>query len=135
MVERAVGVQNMGRGSKATACIPIRRAHHGLGSPTDGTQLAHKRFALDQPRAVHAGVRPGIALERQSANDLLRIRGPFLSTPHGLGKCVVFGHTPFPDVRRDEDKVGIDTGACYQGMGYGKLTAFCLQTQETFQAE
>ena len=85
--------------------------------------------------AVHAGVRPGIALERQSANDLLRIRGPFLSTPHGLGKCVVFGHTPFPDVRRDEDKVGIDTGACYQGMGYGKLTAFCLQTQETFQAE
>ncbi len=85
--------------------------------------------------AVHAGVRPGIPLERQYENDLLRIRGPFLYTPHGLGKCVVFGHTPFPHVMWDEDKIGIDTGACYQGMGYGKLTALCLQTQQIFQAE
>lgn len=83
--------------------------------------------------AVHAGVRPGIPLKQQYENDLLRIRGPFLHTPHGLGKYVVFGHTPFPDVRHDADKVGIDTGACYEGMGYGKLTAFCLQTQQTFQ--
>lgn len=85
--------------------------------------------------AVHAGVRPGIALPQQHRNDLLRIRGPFLYTPHRLGKCVVFGHTPFRQVRRDLDKVGIDTGACYQGMGYGKLTAFCLQNQQTFQVE
>ncbi len=84
--------------------------------------------------AVHAGVRPGVPLARQYANDLLRIRGPFLHTPHGLGKCVVFGHTPFPQVRRDADKVGIDTGACYERLGYGKLTALCLQTQQTFQA-
>ena len=83
--------------------------------------------------AVHAGVRPGIPLERQYANDLLRIRGPFLHTPHGLGKWVVFGHTPFPEVRYDEDKIGIDTGACYAGMGYGKLTALCLETQQTIQ--
>jgi serine/threonine protein phosphatase 1 len=83
--------------------------------------------------AVHAGVRPGIALECQDENDLLRIRGPFLYTPHGLGKCVVFGHTPFREVRRDRDKIGIDTGACYADMGYGKLTALCLQTQLTFQ--
>jgi serine/threonine protein phosphatase 1 len=83
--------------------------------------------------AVHAGVRPGIALGLQHANDLLRIRGPFLSAPHGLGKWVVFGHTPFPDVRRDKDKIGIDTGACYASMGYGKLTALCLDTQQTIQ--
>lgn len=83
--------------------------------------------------AVHAGVRPGIPLKQQYENDLLRIRGPFLHTPHRLGKCVVFGHTPSPDIRRDDDKVGIDTGACYEGMGYGKLTAFCLHTQQTFQ--
>jgi serine/threonine protein phosphatase 1 len=83
--------------------------------------------------AVHAGVRPGIPLERQYDNDLLRIRGLFLYTPHELGKCVVFGHTPFRDVRRDPDKIGIDTGACYGDMGYGKLTALCLQTQLTFQ--
>jgi serine/threonine protein phosphatase 1 len=85
--------------------------------------------------AVHAGVRPGIPLERQHANDLLRIRAPFLFTPHGLGKCVVFGHTPFREVKREADKVGIDTGACYATLGYGRLTAFCLQTQQTFQVE
>lgn len=85
--------------------------------------------------AVHAGVRPGVPLEQQSENDLLRIRGPFLHIPHGLGKCVIFGHTPFREVLRAEDKVGIDTGACYAGMGYGKLTAFCLQTRSTFQVE
>jgi serine/threonine protein phosphatase 1 len=83
--------------------------------------------------AVHAGVRPGIPLEQQYENDLLRIRGPFLRTLHGLGKCVVFGHTPFHEVRREADKIGIDTGACYPHMGYGKLTALCLQTQQIFQ--
>jgi serine/threonine protein phosphatase 1 len=83
--------------------------------------------------AVHAGVRPGIPLDQQAENDLLRIRGPFLRTLHGLGKCVIFGHTPFPAVQRAADKIGIDTGACYTHMGYGKLTAFCLQTQQIFQ--
>lgn len=83
--------------------------------------------------AVHAGVRPGIPLKQQYENDLLRIRAPFLRNPHGLGKCVVFGHSPFPAPLRHPDKVGIDTGACYEAMGYGKLTAFCLQSQQTFQ--
>ncbi|GIX48146.1 MAG: ser/threonine protein phosphatase [Candidatus Tectimicrobiota bacterium] len=83
--------------------------------------------------AVHAGVRPGIPLPQQTTNDLLRIRGPFLARPHGLGKCVIFGHTPFRDVLRQADKIGIDTGACYAAMGYGKLTALCLQTQQAWQ--
>lgn len=90
-------------------------------------------WTTDEYIAVHAGVRPGVPLERQYDNDLLRIRGPFLYSPHGLGKRVVFGHTPFPEVQRTDDKIGIDTGACYEGMGYGKLTAFCLQTQQTWQ--
>ncbi len=85
--------------------------------------------------AVHAGVRPGIPLAQQQAHDLLHIRSPFLDTPHGLGKCVVFGHTPFREVKRERDKVGIDTGACYTAPGYGKLTAFCLQTQQYFQVD
>ena len=84
---------------------------------------------------VHAGVRPGIPLERQYENDLLRIRRPFLFTPHGLDKCVVFGHTPFREVLWESDKIGIDTGACFQVAGYGKLTGLCLQTQQVFQTQ
>jgi serine/threonine protein phosphatase 1 len=83
---------------------------------------------------VHAGIRPGIPLERQYENDLLRIRRPFLLTPHGLDKCVIFGHTPFRNVLWEADKIGIDTGACFQVAGYGKLTALCLQSQQVFQS-
>lgn len=103
----------------------------------------HRRFLAALPLywteasyiAVHAGVRPGIPLAQQEPNDLLRIRRPFLQQPHGLEQCVVFGHTPFHDVHRQPDKIGIDTGACYLTLGYGKLTALCLQTQEDFQVE
>ena len=126
----------------------LRSYHPTLRQPTEARLVEaippeHVQFLAHLPLywttetyiAVHAGVRPGIPLERQQEHDLLRIRGPFLSTPHGLGKCVVFGHTPFSEVKREADKVGIDTGACYEEMGYGKLTAFCLQTQQTFQVQ
>ena len=126
----------------------LRSYHPSLRDPYDPQLLhaipeAHLGFLASLPLcwtdaayiAVHAGVRPGIPLEQQQANDLLRIRRPFLQAPHGLGKCVVFGHTPFREVRREADKVGIDTGACYAASGYGKLTALCLQTQRDFSVE
>jgi hypothetical protein len=49
----------------------------------------------------HAGVRPGIALGRQSEADLLWIREEFLSSRADFGKIVVHGHTPAesPQVR------------------------------------
>lgn len=113
--------------SRVIEAIPQEHITFMLGLPlywTDDTYIL-----------VHAGVRPGVSLAQQHPNDLLRIRGPFLRHPHQLGKCVVFGHTPFTAVRREADKIGIDTGACYRDEGYGKLTAFCLQTQQTFQVE
>ncbi|MGE3539205.1 MAG: metallophosphoesterase family protein [Candidatus Tectimicrobiota bacterium] len=126
----------------------LQSYHPRLRDPYDLALLQaippeHRRFLTALPLwwtdasyiAVHAGVRPGIPLERQRPNDLLRIRRPFLQTPHGLGKCVVFGHTPFYEVQREPDKVGIDTGACYAALGYGKLTALCLQTQQDFSVE
>ena len=59
----------------------------------------------------HAGVRPGVALERQSADDLLWIREEFLSFRGSFGKRVVHGHSPVaaPDVRAN--RINIDTGA------------------------
>ena len=59
----------------------------------------------------HAGVRPGVPLEQQSAEDLLWIRRTFLYSTADFGKIVVHGHTPLPapDVRPNQ--IGIDTGA------------------------
>ena len=71
---------------------------------------------------VHAGVRPGVPLDRQSPRDLLWIREPFLSDPAPLPKVVVHGHTVTPQVHVDDRRIGIDTGAYASGV----LTALRL---------
>jgi len=73
---------------------------------------------------VHAGVRPGVPLQDQKADDLLWIRAPFLNGPHGLPYTVVHGHTFCSDYRvtRLPHRIGIDTGAFKSG----QLTALVL---------
>ena len=72
---------------------------------------------------VHAGVRPGVALAAQVAEDLLRIRQPFLYSEQAFGAVVVHGHTPVkaPVVRAN--RIAIDTGAVFGG----PLTAVVLE--------
>jgi serine/threonine protein phosphatase 1 len=72
---------------------------------------------------VHAGVRPGIALEQQSRDDLLRSRQPFLYSEADFGAVIVHGHTPVkaPVVRHN--RIAIDTGAVFGG----KLTCAVLE--------
>ena len=65
---------------------------------------------------VHAGVRPGIALDRQKQDDLLWIREPFLSFKKDLGAVVVHGHTPVKDPVVRPNRIGIDTGAVLGGV-------------------
>jgi serine/threonine protein phosphatase 1 len=64
---------------------------------------------------VHAGVRPGISLDRQKEDDLLWTRDEFLLFDGDFGKYVVHGHTPVqePDVRAN--RLNIDTGAFATG--------------------
>ena len=72
---------------------------------------------------VHAGLRPGIPLDDQSAEDMLWIREPFLSWRGALPGVVVHGHTPSRDITRHANRIGIDTGAV---MG-GALTCVVLE--------
>lgn len=65
---------------------------------------------------VHAGVRPGVPLERQTPEDLLWIRGDFLSQPHRLPCVVVHGHTPDEEPFIGQDRINIDTGAYATGV-------------------
>jgi serine/threonine protein phosphatase 1 len=62
---------------------------------------------------VHAGLRYGIPMEKQTADDMMWIREPFISEPNDFNKTIVFGHTPFPDPLVQPGKIGIDTGAVY----------------------
>lgn len=72
---------------------------------------------------VHAGIRPGVALEAQTLDDLLRMRQPFLYSDSDFGAVVVHGHTPVkaPVVRHN--RIAIDTGAVFGG----KLTCVVLE--------
>ncbi|WP_363247672.1 metallophosphoesterase family protein [Mesorhizobium sp.] len=68
---------------------------------------------------VHAGIRPGIALEAQDEADLLNIRSDFLAATHRLDRWVVHGHTIVDVPTLDGRRLGIDTGAFQSG----RLTA------------
>ncbi len=74
----------------------------------------------------HAGVRPGVTLDRQSRDDLLNIREPFLSSQAKHGKFVVHGHTPSvaPEIR--PNRIGTDTAA----FATGRLTCLVLEKDE-----
>jgi serine/threonine protein phosphatase 1 len=65
---------------------------------------------------VHAGVRPGVALDRQVPSDLLWIREEFLAGEHGFPQTIVFGHTPVRDVWfQPRRRIALDTGCVFGG--------------------
>lgn len=85
---------------------------------------------------VHAGVRPGVPLDRQMAVDLteLRTMGANPSRRKGIPwyavyrgeKIALFGHWPGPKPRRGRRAIGLDT-ACVYG---GRLTAYVIESDE-----
>lgn len=75
---------------------------------------------------VHAGIRPGLALDRQRRDDLLWIREPFLGSRADHGVTVVHGHTIAAEPERYGRRIGIDTGA----YATGRLTALVLEGEE-----
>lgn len=72
---------------------------------------------------VHAGIRPGVALQQQDARDMRWIREPFLEDDSDHGVVVIHGHTirEQPEIRHN--RIGIDTGAYRSGL----LTALALE--------
>jgi serine/threonine protein phosphatase 1 len=110
--------------AKASAEHPIPPEHMQF---FQGLALYHE---TDDCIFVHAGLRHGLPLNRQSPDDLLWIREKFIHCPDPYDKRVVFGHTPFEKPWVQPDKIGIDTGAVY-----GNLLT-CVQLPEVvfFQA-
>ena len=70
-------------------------------------------YETDEFIFVHAGLRPRVPLESQKTEDLLWIRGKFVSSKYDFGKRVIFGHTPLKKPLVEPNKIGIDTGAVY----------------------
>jgi serine/threonine protein phosphatase 1 len=72
---------------------------------------------------VHAGIRPGVALDEQTQEDKLWIRDDFLGSNISHCTIVVHGHsiTTAPEIL--PNRIGIDTGAFRTGV----LTALVLE--------
>jgi serine/threonine protein phosphatase 1 len=84
---------------------------------------AHRAFLAGLPALirrgdavfVHAGIRPGIALDMQVEDDLVWIRDGFLSDPVSHGPLIVHGHTVVDHPTHYGNRVNIDSGAAYGG--------------------
>ena len=95
---------------------------------------AHFRFFRDLKNSfecgdfffAHAGVKPNVELSRQKENDLLWIRGEFLSSNEDFGKIVVHGHTPTREIEVGPNRINIDTGA----FATGRLSCLVLEGED-----
>ena len=91
----------------------------------------HSTFLRERPACVamdgfvfaHAGLRPGVAVEEQSPDDLVWLRLPenAYPSPQPFG-TVVHGHTPAPAPLVEPHRICVDTGAYATGI----LTAVYL---------
>lgn len=108
---RALGSDPARIGAKVRAAIP---AHHVslLRAMPILVDTGHFLF-------VHAGIRPGVAIEDQRDEDLLFIRKAFYEASHRLPRYVVHGHTPIATAERTGSRMNLDTGA----FKTGRLTA------------
>lgn len=81
----------------------------------------HARFLAARPLYhetddkifVHAGIRPGVPMDKQAEDDLIWIRGPFLTFQQSYGKLVVHGHTALEHPEHAGNRVNLDGGAGY----------------------
>jgi serine/threonine protein phosphatase 1 len=91
----------------------------------------HRSFIEGLPLSVrfgdyffcHAGIRPGVPLDRQAPEDLIWIRDSFLTDDSDHGVVVVHGHTPVPVPEVRSNRINIDTGLVYGG----SLTCLVLE--------
>jgi serine/threonine protein phosphatase 1 len=99
----------------------------------------HERFYLElrlyyetpEYIFVHGGLKPGVPLKDQEEEDLLWIRGEFITAMDDFGRLVVFGHTPFRQPLLLPNKIGIDTGAVYGN----RLTCLKLPQEELIDVD
>jgi hypothetical protein len=121
--------------------VKLGPIHEGLARslrPVDWSLLETSLLWLDLPehgiRIVHAGVLPGVPIDRIKPATLMRIRtigtdgrpsrqGPILWGARYVGPPhVVFGHNAAPGLQLHRWATGLDTGCVYGG----RLTALVL---------
>lgn len=113
---------------------PVERDHE-IAQSMRAAMPAHHRdflsnlelqFRVGDYLFVHAGIRPGRTLAKQSRHDMLTIREPFLSSGKALPVRVVHGHSVGFEAQILPCRIGIDTGA----YATGRLSAVLLERDQ-----
>ncbi len=122
---RSYGVEPAGRPLEqvqqdARAAVP--REHVDF---LDALPLWHEAGEL---LFVHAGIRPGVPLEKQTEHDLVWIRDGFLDYPRPHPWLVVHGHTALPEPAHFGNRVDLDGGAAFGN----PLAAAVFEGREVF---
>ena len=115
-------------GAETLVSYGVRHAGDRPVAPVHAEALAkvpqaHQAFMAARPGwhrvgdvvFVHAGIRPGVAMEDQVEDDLVWIRQPFLEDTRDHGFLVVHGHTAIPAPHHHGNRVNIDSSAAYGG--------------------
>lgn len=87
--------------------VPAEHVHF-LGMGDDVIEIGDYAF-------VHAGIRPGLSLEKQSLKDLRWIRDEFLDYLGDHEKMIVHGHSITLGPDEQSNRIGIDLGAFRSG--------------------
>ncbi|NIJ36398.1 serine/threonine protein phosphatase 1 [Sphingopyxis panaciterrae] len=90
------------------ALVPAEHVHF-LGMGEDVVEIGDYAF-------VHAGIRPGVPLEKQSLSDLRWIRDEFLDHLGDHGKIIIHGHSITAEPDEQVNRIGIDVGAFRSGV-------------------
>ena len=118
-------------GVEKAADRPVARVH---AEALDAVPQAHLDYLnglpvlhrLGETAFVHAGIRPGVALDQQTETDLIWIREPFLSEPASFGPLIVHGHTAIDHATQYGNRLNLDSGAAYGG----PLSAVVIEGRE-----
>lgn len=70
-------------------------------------------YETDDLFFCHAGVRPGVALDKQDEEDLVWIRKEFHAHTAPFPKLIVHGHSPVDRATHYGNRVNLDSGAGY----------------------
>lgn len=101
-------------GDRLTAAVPENFQALLRSAPTS--------LASGDYLCVHAGVRPGVGLGRQSVHDLTFIREDFTNAKEWHGAMIVHGHSIVEKVEFLPNRIAVDTGAWRSG----RLSCVCL---------
>ncbi len=104
----------------AEAGVAVPRAHLAFLAACPTLHLA------GECAFVHAGIRPGVPLARQTETDLVWIRDPFLSETASFGPLIVHGHTTIDEATHYGNRLNLDSGAAYGG----HLSAVVIEGRE-----